>query len=197
MSSLPFRSPRRAWTRSPRVAWRSLSHGRAASASCTENLSVEEQAAEVDKVKRSESGMIVEPVTLGPRDRIADALALMETYHISGVPITDNGGLLVGILTNRDLRFEGDTALPIADLMTSENLVTVPVGTTLDDAREVLHRHKIEKLPVVGYGWLSQGPHHRQRHPETHRFPARDEGRAGAPTGCRGRRSRSRCARAV
>ena len=121
------------------------------------NLSVEEQAAEVDKVKRSESGMIVEPVTLGPRDRIADALALMETYHISGVPITDNGGLLVGILTNRDLRFEGDTALPIADLMTSENLVTVPVGTTLDDAREVLHRHKIEKLPVVDTGGYLKG----------------------------------------
>ncbi len=113
------------------------------------NLSVEEQAAEVDKVKRSESGMIVEPVTLGPLDRIADALALMETYHISGVPITDDSGLLVGILTNRDLRFEGDTAMTIAELMTSENLITVPVGTTLDEAREVLHRHKIEKLPVV------------------------------------------------
>ena len=113
------------------------------------NFSVEEQAAEVDKVKRSESGMIVEPVTLRPSDRIADALALMETYHISGVPITDETGLLVGILTNRDLRFESDTALPIAQLMTSTDLVTVPVGTTLDEARDVLHRHKIEKLPVV------------------------------------------------
>ncbi len=119
------------------------------------NLSVEEQAAEVDKVKRSESGMIVEPVTLRPSDRIADALALMETYHISGVPITDESGLLVGILTNRDLRFETDTALPIAALMTSSDLVTVPVGTTLDEAREVLHQHKIEKLPVVdGEGYL-------------------------------------------
>ena len=98
------------------------------------NLALEDQAAEVDKVKRSESGMIVEPVTLGPLDRVADALTLMETYHISGVPITDDSGLLVGILTNRDLRFETDTGLTIAELMTSENLVTVPVGTTLDEA---------------------------------------------------------------
>jgi IMP dehydrogenase len=113
------------------------------------NLSVEEQVGEVDKVKRSESGMIVEPVTLRPEDRVADALELMKTYHISGVPITDEAGRLVGILTNRDLRFENDTQQPIATLMTRENLVTVPVGTTLDEAREVLHRHKIEKLPVV------------------------------------------------
>jgi IMP dehydrogenase len=113
------------------------------------NLSVAAQAAEVDKVKRSEAGMIVEPVTLRPHDRVADALALMETYRISGVPITDEEGRLVGILTNRDLRFEDDTARPVSDLMTSENLVTVPVGTTLEDARAVLHRHKVEKLPVV------------------------------------------------
>ncbi len=113
------------------------------------NLSVAAQAAEVDKVKRSEAGMIVEPVTLRPNDRIADALALMETYRISGVPITNENGRLVGILTNRDLRFEDDTSRPVADLMTSENLVTVPVGTTLEEARAVLHRHKVEKLPVV------------------------------------------------
>jgi IMP dehydrogenase/GMP reductase len=119
------------------------------------NLSVEEQVAEVDKIKRSESGMIVEPVTLQPHDRVADALELMRTYHISGVPITDEEGRLVGILTNRDLRFEDDTAQPIANLMTSRNLVTVPAGTTLDEAREVLHRHKIEKLPVVdAHGFL-------------------------------------------
>jgi IMP dehydrogenase len=119
------------------------------------NLSVAEQVAEVDKVKRSESGMIVEPVTLRPDDRVADALELMETYHISGVPITDEAGRLVGILTNRDLRFEDDTAQPIRNLMTREGLVTVPVGTTLDEAREVLHRHKIEKLPVVdSHGFL-------------------------------------------
>jgi IMP dehydrogenase len=113
------------------------------------NLSVAAQAAEVDKVKRSEAGMIVEPVTLRPHDRVADALALMETYRISGVPITDDEGRLVGILTNRDLRFEDDTGRPVSELMTSENLVTVPVGTTLEDARAVLHQHKVEKLPVV------------------------------------------------
>jgi IMP dehydrogenase len=113
------------------------------------NLAIEEQVAEVDRVKRSESGMIVEPVTLRPRDRVADALELMETYHISGVPITDGDGRLVGILTNRDLRFESDVAQPIENLMTAQGLVTVPVGTTLDEARRVLHRHRIEKLPVV------------------------------------------------
>jgi IMP dehydrogenase len=113
------------------------------------NLSVDEQVAEVDKVKRSEAGMIVEPVTLRPNDSVRDALALMETYHISGVPITDGEGKLVGILTNRDLRFEENLDQPIAGLMTSENLITVPVGTTLDEAQGVLRRHRIEKLPVV------------------------------------------------
>jgi IMP dehydrogenase len=113
------------------------------------NLSVVEQAAEVDKVKRSEAGMIVEPVTLRPDDRVADAVALMANYRISGVPITDGTERLVGILTNRDLRFEDDHERPVSDLMTREGLVTVPVGTTLEEARAVLHRHKIEKLPVV------------------------------------------------
>ena len=113
------------------------------------NLSIEEQVAEVDKVKRSESGMIVEPVTLPPTARVADALELMETYHISGVPITDESGRLAGILTNRDLRFERDASRPVADLMTTRDLVTAPVGTTLAEAEEILHRHKIEKLPVV------------------------------------------------
>ena len=113
------------------------------------NLSIADQVAEVDKVKRSESGMIVEPVTLGPDDRIADALALMERYHISGVPIVAEDGRLVGILTNRDLRFERDTAQPVSRLMTSEGLVTAPLGTTLDEAERILQRHKIEKLPVV------------------------------------------------
>ncbi len=113
------------------------------------NLSIEDQVAEVDKVKRSESGMIVEPVTLQAHHRVADALDLMGTYHISGVPITDGEGKLVGILTNRDLRFEEDVEQPIANLMTAVGLITVPVGTTLDDAKEILHRHKIEKLPVV------------------------------------------------
>jgi IMP dehydrogenase len=113
------------------------------------NLSVEAQAAEVDKVKRSEAGMIVEPVTLSPGAPVAQALEIMATYRISGVPITDETGRLVGILTNRDLRFEDDTTRAVADLMTARDLVTVPVGTTLEEARAVLHRHKIEKLPVV------------------------------------------------
>ena len=113
------------------------------------NLSIADQVNEVDKVKRSESGMIVEPVTLRPHDLVADALALMESYHISGVPITEGGGRLVGILTNRDLRFEDDPQRPVSELMTTRNLVTVPIGTTLDEARAVLRRHKIEKVPVV------------------------------------------------
>ena len=113
------------------------------------NLSVAEQVGEVDKVKRSEAGMIVEPVTLPPDARVGEALELMRTYHISGVPITDEAGALVGILTNRDLRFEDDVEQPVANLMTRQPLVTVPVGTTLEQARDVLHRHKVEKLPVV------------------------------------------------
>jgi IMP dehydrogenase len=113
------------------------------------NLSIEEQAGEVDKVKRSESGMIVEPVTLPPTARVSDALELMADYRISGVPITDADGTLVGVLTNRDLRFESDTSQPVSNLMTSRDLVTTPVGTTLAEAEAILHRHKVEKLPVV------------------------------------------------
>src|SRR5213076_1899145 len=113
------------------------------------NLSIEEQVAEVDKVKRSESGMIVEPVTLPPDAPVARALELMATYHISGVPITDEEGRLVGILTNRDLRFETETSQPVSALMTARDLVTAPVGTTLEEAQRILHRHKVEKLPVV------------------------------------------------
>ena len=116
------------------------------------NLSIDEQASEVDRVKRSESGMIVNPITLSPTNRIYEALELMKKYSISGVPITDDGskeGRLVGILTNRDLRFETNVNRPIADIMTKEHLITVPVGTTLDAAREILHEHKVEKLLVV------------------------------------------------
>jgi IMP dehydrogenase/GMP reductase len=113
------------------------------------NLSVADQVAEVDKVKRSESGMIVEPVTLAASNTVAEALELMERYRISGVPITDDEGVLVGILTNRDLRFETDTTQPVSALMTARNLVTAPVGTTLEEAEAILHRNKIEKLPVV------------------------------------------------
>src|SRR5579862_3030116 len=113
------------------------------------NLSIADQVAEVDKVKRSESGMIVEPLTLPPTALVADALELMEHYHVSGVPITEDGGRLVGILTNRDLRFEKDMRQPVSAVMTSTNLVTAPVGTTLVEAEGLLHRHRIEKLPVV------------------------------------------------
>jgi IMP dehydrogenase len=113
------------------------------------NLSIEDQVAEVDKVKRSEAGMIVEPVTLPPDAPVSAALAVMEHYHISGVPITANGGKLVGILTNRDLRFIENVDGPISEVMTKENLITAPAGTTLDQANAILHRHKVEKLPVV------------------------------------------------
>ena len=121
------------------------------------NLSIADQVAEVDKVKRSESGMIVEPVTLRPDDSVADAFALMERYHISGVPITDTDGLLVGILTNRDLRFETNLRQPVSALMTSRDLVTAPVGTTLEAANELLRKHRIEKLPVVDGNGKLQG----------------------------------------
>jgi IMP dehydrogenase len=113
------------------------------------NLSIEAQVAEVDKVKRSESGMIVEPVTLRPEDRVTDALALMERYRISGVPIVDEEGRLVGVLTNRDLRFRDEEDVPVRALMTSTELVTAPIGTTLEEAQAILGRHRIEKLPVV------------------------------------------------
>jgi IMP dehydrogenase len=124
------------------------------------NLSIAEQASEVDRVKRSESGMIVNPITLAPENRIFEAQELMKKYRISGVPITDDGskeGRLVGILTNRDLRFETNVTRPIAEVMTKEPLYTVPVGTTLDEAREILHRHKVEKLLVVDHDFRLKG----------------------------------------
>jgi IMP dehydrogenase len=113
------------------------------------NLSIGAQVGEIDKVKRSEAGMIVEPMTLPTGALVSDALALMERYHISGVPITDGEGRLVGILTNRDLRFERNHAQPVSALMTSRDLITAPVGTTLAEAEQLLHRHRIEKLPIV------------------------------------------------
>ncbi len=112
------------------------------------NMTIERQAEEVDRVKRSESGMIVDPITIDPEKRISDALALMQRYRISGVPVTKEGKL-VGILTNRDLRFETRFDLPISQVMTKENLVTVAVGTTLEEAETILHQHRIEKLLVV------------------------------------------------
>jgi IMP dehydrogenase len=124
------------------------------------NLPIEDQALEVDRVKRSESGMIVNPITLGPTALIRQALDLMQKYRISGVPITDDGskeGRLVGILTNRDLRFETNTARQVSEVMTKEKLFTVPVGTTLEQAREFLHRHKVEKLLVVDDRFMLKG----------------------------------------
>ena len=113
------------------------------------NLSIDDQVAEVDRVKRSQSGMISDPVTLGEGALLEDALQLMQRYRISGVPITDSKGKLRGILTNRDIRFCNDRTTPVRDLMTSQNLVTVPVGTQLEDAEAILHQHRVEKLLVV------------------------------------------------
>src|SRR5881397_4242984 len=120
------------------------------------NMSVDRQAEEVDRVKRSESGMIVDPVTIGPDKKISDALDVMRRYRIAGVPVTRNGKL-VGILTNRDLRFETRTDVPISEVMTKENLITVPVGTTLEQAEEILHRHRVEKLLVVDDQYMLKG----------------------------------------
>lgn len=113
------------------------------------NMSIEEQCSEVDKVKRSESGMIRNPVTLTPEKKIGEALDIMKKYRVSGIPVIDNAGKFIGILTNRDLRFEPNKNLKVSDLMTKENLVTAPVGTTLEKADKILQKYKIEKLPVV------------------------------------------------
>jgi IMP dehydrogenase len=120
------------------------------------NLSIEDQAQEVDKVKRSESGMITDPITLAPTASLREALNAMQRFHISGVPITEQGRL-VGILTNRDIRFETNLDRPISELMTRDHLITVPVGTTLEQARDILHRYKIEKLPVVDEHGMLKG----------------------------------------
>src|SRR6201981_85119 len=121
------------------------------------NLTIEQQANEVDKVKRSESGMIVDPVTMSPDAKVSDALEVMRKYKISGVPITQNDGRLVGILTNRDLRFETRFDVPIRNVMTKDHLITVPVGTTLEEAEKILHEHRIEKLLVVDDQYVLKG----------------------------------------
>src|ERR1700678_3087093 len=120
------------------------------------NMTIERQAEEVDRVKRSESGMIVDPVTIDPEHKISDALEVMKRYRISGVPVTKRGKL-VGILTNRDLRFETRFDLPIENVMTKENLITVAVGTTLEEAEAILHRHRVEKLLVVDDHYMLKG----------------------------------------
>ena len=120
------------------------------------NMPIERQAEEVDRVKRSESGMIVDPITVSPSDRIYQAQDMMGRYRISGVPVTE-GGKLVGILTNRDLRFETRFELPISEVMTKDKLITVPIGTTLDEAERILHEHRIEKLLVVDDDYMLKG----------------------------------------
>ena len=113
------------------------------------NLAIRDQAAEVDRVKRSQSGIITDPITLSPHQSVREAEELMGRYHVSGVPITDKNGKLVGILTNRDLRFLVDFSVPIEQVMTRTNLVTALPGTTLEEANRLLHEHRIEKLPIV------------------------------------------------
>src|SRR6202046_1239426 len=120
------------------------------------NLTIDQQAGEIDKVKRSESGMIVDPVTMAPEQLISDALEVMRRYKISGVPVTRNKKL-VGILTNRDLRFETRTDIPISEVMTKSNLITVPVGTTREQAEDIPHQHRVEKLLVVDENYVLKG----------------------------------------
>ncbi len=121
------------------------------------NMSIARQAEEVDKVKRSESGMIHHPITLGPDKLVSDANELMDKYHISGIPIVDESDKLIGILTNRDLRFEPNQNLKISEIMTKSNLRTAPLGTTLEEAEILLQKYKIEKLPVVDEHGILKG----------------------------------------
>jgi len=139
------------------------------------NMTIDRQAAEVDRVKRSESGMIMNPITLGPDRPIREAATLMKRFRISGVPIVDGKGKLIGILTNRDLQFERDLDRPIHTAMTKEKLVTAPVGTTLDEAERILAQHRIEKLPVVDQEGVLRGLitvkdiFKRQQHPDANK----------------------------
>jgi len=150
------------------------------------SMSIGAQSAEIDKVKRSESGMIVDPITMQPEQRIHEALAVMGRYHISGVPVVRDRKA-VGILTNRDLRFVKDTNQEISKVMTCENLVTVPPGTTMDRARELLHEHRIEKLLVVDSGGVLCGLITIKDIEKTERFP----------DACKDDRGRLRCGAAV
>ena len=120
------------------------------------NMSPDAQAVEVDKVKRSESGMIVDPITLPPTSTISEVLGVMRKFSISGIPITENGKL-VGILTNRDLRFLNDTGLKVSEVMTKDKLITVPEGTDLDTAKTMLQKHRIEKLLIVDDNYMLKG----------------------------------------
>ena len=121
------------------------------------NMSIEEQAGEVDRVKRSENGVITNPFFLSEEHSLADADALMAKFRISGVPITDESGRLIGIITNRDMKFITDLGMRIGEVMTKDHLVTAPEGTTLDEAKAILHRHRIEKLPIVDSDFKLKG----------------------------------------
>src|SRR5215831_5876225 len=121
------------------------------------NMSIDRQAAEVDRVKRSESGMILNPITLAPDATLREANALMMRFKISGVPVVDREGKLVGIITNRDLQFERNYDRPLRDVMTKDKLITAPVGTTLDEAEKILGKHRVEKLPVVDAKGMLKG----------------------------------------
>jgi IMP dehydrogenase len=140
------------------------------------NLSIEEQAAAVRAVKRFESGMVVNPITMRPHQTLAEALELMARHRISGIPVTSEDGTLVGILTNRDVRFAGNPNQPVSELMTRDNLVTVGPGVTQDEARRQLHQRRIEKLLVVDDHRRCIGPHHRQGHRKGSHLSGGDQG---------------------
>ncbi len=159
------------------------------------NLSIEQQAREIDKVKRSESGMIVDPVTISPEEPIAAALDVMRRYKISGVPVTKNKKL-VGILTNRDLRFVSRTDLKIEEVMTKTNLITVPVGTTLEQAEQILHQHRVEKLLVVNDDYELKGLITVKDIQKKLKYPQRLQGLAGPPPRSRRHRRNRRLPRA-
>ena len=150
------------------------------------NMTIDEQATQVDKVKRSEHGVITDPFFLSPDHLIRDAEALMAKYRISGVPITRGNGKLVGILTNRDLRFETDDSRRIEEVMTSENLITAPVGTTLEEAKKILAAHRIEKLPIVNDQFDAVRPDHHQGHRKEHQVSQLRQGPEGPPAVRRG-----------
>ena len=155
------------------------------------NMTIERQAEEVDRVKRSESGMIVDPITIEPEEPISDALALMKRYRISGVPVTKNGRL-VGILTNRDLRFETRFDLPISEVMTKDNLITVAVGTTLEQAEAILHQHRVEKLLVVDENYRLKGLITVKDIQKKLKYPNSAKDEPGPPAGGRGHRRHRR-----
>jgi IMP dehydrogenase len=150
------------------------------------NMPIEKQALEVDRVKRSEHGVIWDPIYLSPNHTVRDALELMERYHISGVPITDEAGYLVGILTNRDIRFETNFDRPIHEVMTSENLITAPVGTSLEEAEKILQKTQNREAAHRGRAGQTTRADYHQRPAEDSAAPERHQRRQGASGGRRG-----------